>query len=115
MALPTIPGVLITAGSVVIAYLASWLKSDGLPQRTNVVIGWIAVIILAALTLWLTGNFTSNIAQDLVLVAVSAGALSQQLISLLQTAQKTPSPLLPQVQPAQAYKPLAAGSDPAAK
>lgn len=95
MQLPTVPGILLTGGTVIIAYLANWLKSDGLPQRTNLIIGWVTVILLTVMGLLLTGNFTSDIAQDLLLGAVSVGALSQQLISLLQQAQKSPSPLLP--------------------
>ena len=95
MSFPTIPGALIAFGSVVIAYLANWLKSDGLPQRTNLIIGWLAVIIIAVAGLLLTGNFTSDLPQDLVLAAVYIASLAQQITSLLNQAQKATSPLLP--------------------
>ena len=103
MQFPTIPGALIAFGSVVLAYLANWLKSDGLPQRTNIIIGWIAVIIIAIAGLLLTGNFTNDLPQDFLLAAIYVASLAQQITSLLNQAQKLSSPLVPKsAQPAQA-------------
>jgi branched-subunit amino acid ABC-type transport system permease component len=110
MQFPTIPGALIAFGSVVLAYLANWLKSDGLPQRTNIIIGWIAVIIIAIAGLLLTGNFTSDLPQDFLLAAIYIASLAQQITSLLNQAQKLNSPLVPKLaQPQAQFRSRAAG------
>ena len=95
MQLPTVPATLITLAGIVFACLANWLKSDGLPQRTNIIIAVVAVIVVAVAGILLTSGFTGNFQQDALLIAACVIAFWQQLNSLLTQAQKSPSPLLP--------------------
>jgi hypothetical protein len=84
---------ILTVISALLAFLAHWLQSDGLPRGVNIGIAAGATVLLAAIVAWETG-FTGDIQHDLLQILTSWLIFVYQLVMLFQEARKAQSPLV---------------------
>lgn len=92
--MPTIPRDVAFALAALTAFIANWIRGDGLPARFNAIMAAASFLILTALCMWLIHGFSGSLRDNaLYFIALAIALGANELIGLIRIAYQVRSPL----------------------